>query len=133
MKFKKPSLTVDGAILKNKKILLIRRKNPPFRNRWALPGGFVDYGEKVEDAVVREVEEETGLKTKIKELIGVYSDPKRDPRGHTVSVVYLLDMINNEINSGDDASDAKFFHLDDLPDLSFDHKKIINDIVRREK
>jgi len=133
MNYKKPSLTVDGAIIKNKKILLIKRRNPPFKDMWALPGGFVEYGEKLEDAVVREVEEETGLKTKIKSLIGVYSDPKRDPRGHTISVVYLLYMINNEINSGDDASDAKFFHLDDLPDLGFDHRKIINDVIWREK
>jgi len=133
MNYKKPSLTVDGAIINNRKILLIKRKNNPFKNKWALPGGFVEYGERVEDAVVRETKEETGLDTKIKKLIGVYSDPERDPRGHTVSVVYLLGIINGDIKSGDDASDIKFFNLEKLPDLSFDHNKIINDIVRRKR
>lgn len=131
MKYKSPSLTVDGAILKDKKILLIRRKNMPFKGKWALPGGFVEYGEKTEDAVLREIFEETGLKTNIKELIGVYSDPNRDPRGHMVSIVYLLDECGGFLAGGDDASDAKFFYLNNLPDLAFDHDRIIKDILRR--
>ena len=77
MAYKNPKLTVDGIILKNQKILLIRRKNPPFKDKWALPGGFVEYDEKVEDAIIREVFEETGLKTKICDFFGVYSDPGR--------------------------------------------------------
>ena len=132
MSYKIPSLTVDGAITKNNEILLIKRKNDPFRNKWALPGGFVEYGEKVEDAVKREIKEETGFNTKIKRLIGVYSDPKRDPRGHTVSIVYTLDIIDGEIKSGDDACDAKFFDFRNLPELSFDHEKIIKDIRRKK-
>ena len=91
MKYKSPKLTVDGILLKKGEILLIKRKNPPFKNSWALPGGFVEYGEKTEDAVLREFFEETGLKTTIKKLIGVYSDPDRDPRGHTVSIIYLIE------------------------------------------
>ena len=118
--------------LNEDKILLIKRKNNPYKNKWALPGGFVEYGERVENTVVREVLEETGLKTTVKEIIGVYSDPNRDPRGHTITIVYLLDFINGELKSGDDAADAKFFNLDDLPDLAFDHDKIINDIIRRK-
>ena len=110
-------------------ILLIKRRNPPFKNKWALPGGFVEYGEKTENAVIREVYEETGLKTKVIELIGVYSDPNRDPRGHTISIVYLLEVINGKLLSGDDASDVKYFNMKQLPDLSFDHEQIIkNDL-----
>ena len=133
MNFKSPKLAVDGVVIKDKKILLIKRKNQPFKGKWALPGGFVDYGEKTEDAVMREVFEETGLKTKIKNLIGVYSDPNRDPRGHTVSVVYLLEVYNGSLKSGDDASEARFFDLKDLPELSFDHDLVIVDIVGSER
>ena len=130
MSYKNPKITADGAIIKNDKILLIKRKNDPFKGKWALPGGFVEYGEKVEDAVKREVFEETGLETKIKKIIGVYSDPNRDPRGHTVTIVYLLDIIGGDLKSNDDASDAKFFNFKDLPDLSFDHNIIIKDTIR---
>ena len=132
MEYKKPSITVDGAIVKNNSILLIKRKNNPYKNCWALPGGFVEYGERTEDAVIREINEETGLKTCIKKLIGVYSDPNRDPRGHTISVVYLLKITGGELKSGDDAADAEFFDFNSLPKLSFDHDIIISDI-RREK
>ena len=90
MEYKSPKLAADGIILENGKILLIKRRNEPFKDKWALPGGFVEYGEKVEDAAVREVFEETGLKTKIMDLVGIYSDPNRDPRGHIVSAVFLL-------------------------------------------
>jgi 8-oxo-dGTP diphosphatase len=130
MSYRSPKLTVDGVVLKEGKVLLIKRKNDPFKGIWALPGGFVEYGEKVEDAVLREIFEETGLKTSIKRIFGVYSDPNRDPRGHTVSVVYLLDIINGELKANDDASDAKFFKLEELPDLSFDHNIIIEDVLR---
>jgi len=131
MTYKSPKLTADGAILKGNKILLIKRKNEPFKGNWALPDGYVEYGEKVEDAVVREVLEETGMKAKISDLLGVYSDPNRDPRGHTITVVYLLETQGGELRSGDDASDAKFFDLDKLPELSFDHDVILKDIIRR--
>ena len=125
MKYKSPKLTVDGVILKNNLILLIKRKKSPFKNKWALPGGFVEYGEKTEDAVIREVYEETGLKTTVNKLLGVYSDPKRDPRGHTISIIYILDVVKGKLSSGDDASDVRYFDMKKLPDLSFDHKKII--------
>ncbi len=131
MNHKIPSITTDGVLLKNQQILLIKRKNPPFKDKWALPGGFVEYGEKTEDAIIREVFEETGLKTKINQLAGVYSDPDRDPRGHTITIVYILDLIGGALNAGDDASNVKFFNINDLPDLSFDHGKIINDILQR--
>jgi len=133
MDYKTPKLTTDGAIIKDGKILLIRRKNDPFKGKWALPGGFVEYGEKVEDAVIREIKEETGLITKIKEIFGIYSDPNRDPRGHTVTIVFLLNIITGKLNAEDDADSVKFFNLNKLPDLSFDHRIIIEDIKRRMK
>ncbi len=131
MNYKYPRITTDGAIIKDKKILLIKRKNNPYKGKWALPGGFVEYKERVEDAVLREVFEETGLKTKIRDFIGIYSDPNRDPRGHTITIVYLLDILSGELNSGDDAYDANFFDLKDLPELAFDHNIILKDIIRR--
>jgi 8-oxo-dGTP diphosphatase len=131
MNYKYPRITTDGAIIKDKKILLIKRKNNPYKGKWALPGGFVEYKERVEDAVVREVFEETGLKTKVRDLIGIYSDPNRDPRGHTITIVYLLDILSGELKSGDDAYDANFFDLKDLPELAFDHDIILKDVIRR--
>ncbi len=138
MDYKKPSLTVDGIVHirenDNDKIVLIKRKNDPFKNHWALPGGFVEYGEKVEDAVIREVLEETNIKTKIKCLLNVYSDPNRDPRGHTVSVVYVLKPIDNidyNLKGMDDACDAKVFNIKDCINLNlaFDHRNIIDDFI----
>jgi len=131
MIYKSPKLTVDGVILKDKKILLIKRKNPPFKGKWALPGGFVEYNEKIEDAVIREVEEETGLKTNILDIVGIYSDPDRDPRGHTVTVAYLLEIYSGVLNCRDDADDAKFFDVTQLPELAFDHSYIIKDALRK--
>lgn len=125
---KTPVLAVDGILLKNNKILLLKRNIPPFENHWVLPGGHVEYGEKVEETILRELEEETGLKTEIKELIGVYSDPERDPRYHAVSIVYWLSKAKGEISINDESSDYDFFDLSDLPKkIGFDHKKIIND------
>jgi len=130
MNYKNPKLTADGVVLEKDKILLIKRKNNPFKGKWALPGGFVEYGEKVEVTVIREVYEETGLKTSIIKLFGVYSDPNRDPRGHTVTIVYLLSITGGKLKGDDDALAAKFFNVKKLPDLSFDHNVIIKDILR---
>jgi len=127
------ALTVDGILIQDRKILLIKRKHQPFKGQWALPGGFVEYGETTEDAVIREMFEETGLKTKIRHLVGVYSDPHRDPRGHTVSVVYFLEICNGEMKSGDDAADVDFFDVNELPSLSFDHEQIIKDAISRSE
>jgi 8-oxo-dGTP diphosphatase len=131
MKF--PRLTVDGIIIKNKKIVLIKRRNEPFHGQWALPGGFVEYGETTEEAVIREIQEETGIRTTIQKILGVYSDPKRDPRGHTISIVYLLQSTRGHPQAGSDAEDIHFFNLNDLPPLAFDHKKIINDTIHQVK
>lgn len=131
MKYKSPKITVDGIIIKDDEIILIKRKYEPYKNSWALPGGYVEYNEKTEDAIIREIFEETGIKTKINKLIGVYSDPKRDPRGHTISIIYELKIIKGKIKSGDDASEVDFFKFDNIPEkLSFDHKKIISDYLK---
>jgi 8-oxo-dGTP diphosphatase len=131
--FLKPSLTVDGITIYKDKLVLIKRARPPYKDRFALPGGFVEYNEKVEDAVVRELKEETGLSTKIKSIIGVYSDPERDPRGHTVSVVFELEVTKGKMKSGDDAKEVKLFSLDKLPELAFDHDMIVADFISDKK
>ncbi len=125
-----PALTVDGVVFREGKLLLIRRKNEPFQGMHALPGGFVDYGERTEDAVVREVREETGLETSVKELVGVYSDPDRDPRGHTVSAIYLLEITGGELREGDDAAAVEYVDPDKLPPLAFDHETVVKDAMK---
>jgi 8-oxo-dGTP diphosphatase len=131
MKQKSPALTVDGVILKGRSILLIQRKHEPFQGTWALPGGFVEYGETTENAIRREMIEETGLKTSVRKLLGVYSDPARDPRGHTITVVYLLDRVGGKLAAGDDAGNVRFFKADELPELAFDHLVIVKDAFRK--
>ncbi len=120
-----PFPTVDVIIEMDRgQVVLIERKNPP--PGWALPGGFVDYGETFEHAAVRETKEETGLEVRLKYLLGVYSDPERDPRQHNVSVVYVAQG-EGELVPGSDAARAELFSQDDLPDLAFDHAQILRD------
>ena len=121
-----PLLTVDTVIIFQGKIVLIRRGNPPYQDHFALPGGFVEVGETVETAAVREAKEETGLDVKLLKLLGVYSDPLRDPRGHTVSVCFLARGSGN-LKAGSDAKDTGLFGIDEIPELAFDHNKIIED------
>ncbi|HIH00430.1 MAG TPA: NUDIX hydrolase, partial [Thermoplasmata archaeon] len=127
MTLQSPALTVDGILIQDHSVLLIQRKHSPFQGAWALPGGFVEYGEKTEDAIIREMDEETGLKIRIRGLLGVYSDPHRDPRGHTVTVAYLVEARGGAIEAGDDARSAKFFKVEELPLLAFDHAIIVKD------
>ncbi|WP_457562440.1 NUDIX domain-containing protein [Caminibacter pacificus] len=128
-----PFLTVDGIIkIFNpdfKGIVLIKRKNPPLG--YALPGGFVDYGEKVETALIREMKEETNLDVKIEKILGVYSDPNRDPRMHTASIVYVCHAFDYP-KAGDDAKETFVVKLEDIPwdELVFDHKKILEDFIK---
>ncbi|MCQ6962738.1 NUDIX domain-containing protein [Methanolobus chelungpuianus] len=119
-----PKLTVDAVIIYDGRIVLVQRKNPPFEGKFALPGGFVDIGETVESAVVREAREETGLSIEIVKLLGVYSDPLRDPRGHTVSICYLSQG-HGTLEAGSDAKDVFLFDVNDLPEMAFDHNMIL--------
>lgn len=128
--WKNPSLTCDGLVLRKGKVLLVKRGREPFRGCHALPGGFVEYGESAEDCVVREIREETGLDTEVLQLVGVYSEMGRDPRGHFVTLLYLLREKGGALKPGDDADSAEFFALSDLPDLAFDHGKMIADGIR---
>ena len=109
-------------------IVLIERKNPPYG--WALPGGFVDVGERLEQAAVREAWEETSLRVSLKALLGCYSSPQRDPRGHTVSAVYVAEA-RGEPEARDDAKHLALYTLETLPSaLAFDHAEILADYVR---
>lgn len=125
-----PFPTVDIILYRPAQgVLLIERANPP--HGWALPGGFIDYGESAEQAAVREAREETGLEVRLTRLLGVYSRPDRDPRFHTLSVVYVAEA-DAELQpcAGDDARNARFFPLSALPpDIAFDHRAIITDFV----
>ncbi|AHF80012.1 NUDIX domain-containing protein [Thermococcus paralvinellae] len=124
-------LTVDLVIVYKNGVVLIKRRHEPFKDHWALPGGFVDYGERVEDAAIREAKEETGLDVELIKLIGVYSDPNRDPRGHTVTTAFLAKGYG-DLKGGDDAKEAKVFSFDEIKSLklAFDHAKIMEDALR---
>jgi len=124
-KYRNPFPTVDIIIELDKGIILVLRKNPPCG--WALPGGFVDYGESLEQAAVREAREETSLDVEILSLFGAYSDPERDPRHHTISIVFRA-RANGQPKAADDAIKIDIFNQDNLPaDLMFDHSRILKD------
>jgi len=126
---KTPLLAVDAVIFFRSGIVLIRRDNQPYQGCYALPGGFVEVGETVEDAAHREAREETGLEIELLALVGVYSDPRRDPRGHVVSLAYLAKG-RGVLQSGSDALSVEIFAPDGLPLLAFDHDRIIRDALR---
>jgi 8-oxo-dGTP diphosphatase len=120
-----PLLTVDAIIIHDSKIVFVRRKNAPFKGIFALPGGFVEVGETTEQSVVREALEETGLSIEIVKLLGVYSEPSRDPRGHTVSICYLAKGTGIP-KAGSDAAEVALFAIDGIPKLAFDHNNILD-------
>ena len=126
-----PALTTDCVVFDAEgRVLLIRRRNPPFQGSYALPGGFVEVGERVEDACRRELKEETGIEVGRLALIGVYSDPGRDPRGHTCSVAYLGRIASAEPHAGDDAAAAEWVADWRAAGLAFDHAQILSDAER---
>ena len=127
---RRPLLAVDVIIRRSDDtIVLIKRKNPPFKDFYAIPGGFVEYGETVEAAAIRETKEETGLDVKILKLVGVYSDPERDPRGHVVSIAYLAEQVGGTLRSSTDAKEVDAFEK--IPkELAFDHQKILKDALK---
>jgi len=135
-KHKNPYPTVDIIIEIEREdgrqgIVLIKRKNPPFG--WAIPGGFVDYGESLEQAAVREAKEETSLDIQLKNQMFTYSDPKRDPRKHTISTVFIAKASGKPV-AKDDAQDIEVFLKEEINfPLAFDHQKILSDYFERKK
>lgn len=124
-----PKIMVDVIVPSEEgHVLLIRRGSDPYEGQWALPGGFVEVGETLEAAAAREAEEETGLEVEIIRLVGVYSDPDRDPRGHNVSVAYLARAQEGEPSGASDAAEAAFLDPSTV-ELAFDHEKIVADAL----
>lgn len=115
-------------MIEHGKILLVKRGHEPFKGQWATPGGRIEDNETAEQCLVREMKEEIGLKVEPVKLIGIYSDPKRDPR-LMIAIAYLIKRVGGEVRAGSDAADARWFDLDSLPELATDHGRIIADAV----
>jgi 8-oxo-dGTP diphosphatase len=132
-RYRNPTPTVDTIIQRDSRILLVKRKNDPFKGYLVLPGGFVNEGERVEDAAKREVKEETSLNIELLDILGVYSDPTRDPRGHMISTVFIakISSHNDKVDAvaQDDAAAIEWISLEviDTRNVGFDHKRIISD------
>ena len=135
--YPRPAVTVDAAIFRKKddnwQVLFIQRGNEPFIGMWALPGGFVEMNETLEEAVARELKEETGLEGVSMEQLHAFSTVNRDPRHRTISIVFwgLVAVDQGKILAGDDARDAKWFGIDQLPELAFDHQEVMKIAVEK--
>jgi 8-oxo-dGTP diphosphatase len=134
--YPRASLTVDAVIFKrfedNYQVLLIERDNPPFKGKWALPGGFLDMHETLEEAVVRELQEETSLSGIELEQLHAFSSIDRDPRGRTISVIFWGILENKqEAKAGDDASKTHWYDINNLPSLAFDHDEVLQLAIRK--
>ena len=136
-KYPRPMVTVDGVVFgldrEVLQVLLIKRLHSPYKGMWALPGGFITNDETLEEAVEREVEEETGLDCITFYPLKAYSDPDRDPRGRNISFAYLglFFRLNGDVRAGDDAAEAQWFSFDELPRIAFDHEHIISDGISK--
>ncbi|KUK01312.1 MAG: NUDIX hydrolase [Methanobacteriaceae archaeon 41_258] len=134
--YKNPLLAVDIVIIyPDDSVILIKRKKNPYKGFWALPGGFVEYGERVEEAALREAREETGLKVELDHLLSVYSDPDRDPRGHVISICFIAHRIGGKLKADTDASEVSKFKWEELEKikLAFDHATILEDAYKFRK
>jgi 8-oxo-dGTP diphosphatase len=134
--YKIPSITTDIFIFDDDlNFILIKRKNEPYKDCWAIPGGFVEYGETVENAAIREAKEETSIDVELMDLVNVYSKPDRDPRGHTITVAYTAKGNFADKKADSDAIDISIFDekkIDEI-DIAFDHKEIIKDCLKTAK
>ena len=135
--YPRPALTADCVIFApdgvgGYRLLLIRRGNDPFKGMWALPGGFMDMDETLEQCARRELKEETGVETPVRfEELGSFSTVDRDPRGRTVTVAFMAVVEEMPVAGGDDAREARWFPLQQLPPLAFDHDEIVSRATRR--
>ena len=133
IEYKNPTPTVDVILERESKILMVRRKKDPYKDHLALPGGFVNEGETVEDAMKREAMEETSLEIHPIDVLGVYSDPRRDPRKHIVTVVFVGIIVSGDLRANDDAASIEWIQLDSIDQLqqqkmlAFDHAQILQD------
>ena len=136
-KYPRPALTVDSLVFykdnSDIRILLIQRANPPFKNSWAFPGGFVDMDETLKNAASRELFEEAGIQNIDLEQLYAFDEIDRDPRHRTISVVFygFSKSLNIKIKAGDDAKNVAWYSLNDLPELAFDHKSILNFAIKK--
>lgn len=119
----------DMVLIEKEKILLVKRGREPFKGQWALPGGRIDENETAEECLKREMKEETGLEVEPIRLVGIYSDPERDPRG-IIAATYLVKRLGGELRAGDDAEEAKWFEMGNLPPLATDHGKMVEDALK---
>jgi 8-oxo-dGTP diphosphatase len=137
--YPRPAVTVDIIVTKivkdSKQILLIERKDEPYKNYWALPGGFVDIEEDIEVAAYRELSEESSISDIKLKQFQTFGKPGRDPRGRTISIIYSGELLNNsqKIEAGDDAKSLKWFSIDEMPELAFDHFYIIKSFIDQIK
>ncbi len=135
-KYKIPSITTDIFIFDDDfNFILIKRKNDPYKDYWALPGGFVEYGESVETSAIREAKEETNIDVELKDLVNVYSKPDRDPRGHTITIAFTAKGDIENMKADSDAKEIGIFTTEKLDeiDIAFDHREIIKDCLKIAK
>lgn len=119
------TLAADAIVLIDNKLLLVKRRYPPCKGQWALPGGMVDLRETVEETAVREVREETGVDCEVEKLVGVFSRPDRDPRGRTIGICYHCRAKNMPLDRSEEAEEIKLFSLEEIPALAFDHNDMV--------
>ena len=136
-KYPHPAVTAD-CIVFNKEddkifVLLIQRKNDPYKDCWAFPGGFVNIDESAEDAAIRELKEETELEISKVEQLKAYSNPERDPRERIITIAFLAESKIKDVKGGDDAKEARWFDVSNLPSLAFDHENILKDALEKIK
>lgn len=133
---KYPRVTVDSFVRDRRgRLLLVRRGNPPFKGKWGLPGGFCEWRETTEACCARETLEETGLVVRVGALLAVYSDPRRDPRGHNITVLYAARPVRGTVQGGDDAAEARWFTRAEMRrlDFAFDHGEIVREQLARSR
>lgn len=130
-KYPHPAVTADCIVFNREgdtiSVLLIKRRNEPYKDCWAFPGGFINIEESAEDAAVRELKEETGLEISVVEQLKAYSDPSRDPRERVITIAFIAESKIKDVKGGDDAKEARWFDITNLPALAFDHQTILQD------